>query len=309
MALVNRFSLARRLITVYLICCVLPVQAAVTEITSDIVYAQAVQIEKEVNQLKRYYNIAASNPVVPVNADLKPYHVLAKSYVILIKLSQFRSKQGLQRFSPLALEPAVKTEDKLNWAQTQRILTEVEIIKTFLGIPGGVSPATPVQGKRSVDVFNKLNQISYDLDTLNGEPGTPSMVYSELRRINEDVNVIMRYTVKADTAFPPTRLPNAIPADSLHAAFEFMNEIQKLLRKLALDVTDYSVFDKTDNIVPADVFNMVTLCFAELQRIKAQLGMNHAIASAAEYQEGKTPADVTQLLGYMTNKLHLVNVQ
>jgi hypothetical protein len=54
---------------------------------------------------------------------------------------------------------------------------------------------------------------------------------------------------------------------------------------------------------------MVTLCNAELQVIKVKLGLLHDITPAAEYHEDKTPAEVVQLLGYVTNKLHLVKVR
>ena len=307
MHFLNHFSRICRLISAVFLCaCMFPVQAAVIEITPDMVYAQALQVEKEIALLKGFYNISAVNPVPPVEADLKPNHVWQKAYAIQLKLNIFRRKQGLPGFSPVTQEPDLKMSPRTAWGQVQRTLTEIRIIKTYLGIPGEVSPATPAHDIRPIDVFNKLNQISYDMDTLIGEAINPSYVYAEVIRTNEDVNGIMRITGTADIAVPPPRKPNAIPRDSLVAVFFLMDEIQRLQNELGIETTDFGVFRKTDNVVPSDVFNMVTLCLAELQLIKAQLGMKHTFTVPAEFHEGKTPAEVLQLLGYVTHKLSLI---
>lgn len=284
-------------------------QTAQAEITPSTVYAQAVQIEKEIELLKRYYNITLHNPVAPVEADLQPRHVWQKTYVILIKLSIFRRKHGLSGFSPLVHEPTIKQDPRNSWGQTQRILTEIKIIKAYLGIPGEVSPVAPMQGKRPIDVFNKLNQIAYDMDALNNEAISPSYVYAEVLRINEDVNDLMRKIGTADTAVPPARNPAATPVDSLAQAFVLMETIQKMQRQLGLETTNLDVFRKKDGVVPADVFNMVTLCLGEIQLVKARLDLAHSVTHPAEFHEGKTPAEVTQLLGYVTNKLRLIKLQ
>lgn len=285
----------------------MPGQAANTEISPSLSYAQAVQIEKEIALMKRHYKIAAQNPVMPIDAELKPRHAWQNGYMILIKLNMFRRKHGLSGLSPVELEPALELQPLATWSQTQRILTEIRIVKMHLGIPGGISPATPVQGKRLIDVFNKLNQISHDMDALNGEAISPSYVYAEALRLNEDINDVMRQTATTDTSVPPARTPEVTPADSLQAAFGLMEEIQRIQRKLGIEITDFSPFNKQDKIVPADVFNMIGMCLAEIQPIKVQLSMKHKLTPAAEFHKGKIPADVVQLLGYNTNKLHLVN--
>ena len=306
----TRFFWASWLISILCACgWTLPTQAAISDITPNEVFSEALQIEKEIDLLKHHFNITVVNPNVPIEADLQPRHVWQRAYVILLKLSVFRRKHGLPSFAPLTFEPALKLEPAMNWGQTQRILTELRIIKKHLGMSGEVSPANSVQGKQSIDVFNKLDQIAFDLDNLNGEPINPSYVYAEVQRINEDVNSIMRNTGTFDNAVPPPKNPNVTPKDSLHAAFVLMDEVQRLQRQLGLDITNFSVFHKTDNVVPSEVFRMVTLCLAELQIIKAKLGILHNFTPAAEFYEGKTPVQVVQLLGYVANKLHLVDVK
>jgi hypothetical protein len=287
----------------------LPVVAAEKGITPNEVFSEALQIEKEINLLKRHYNLAVVNSVAPIETDLQPRHIWQTSYVVLLKLNIFRHKHGLQGVVPIAVAPAVKLEPTMNWGQMLRILTELMIIKNNLGISGEVTPASPVQDKRPIDVFNKLNQIAYEMDVINGEPISTSYVYAEALRFNEDVNSILRESGISDAAVPPPNNPNATPQDSLNAAVTLMEEVLRLQRQLGLATTDFSAFHKTEKVLPSDALNMVTLGLAELQVIKARLGMEHTITPAAEFYEGKTPTQVVQLLGYVTNKLRLVKVR
>lgn len=307
----NRFFRIARIITVLCgIGSALPVQASENNITLDAVYVQTMQIEKEIDLLKRYYKITATNPVAAIEAELLPHHIWQKTYAILTKLNIFRLKHGLTGFSPVVQEAELKLDPRANWGQMLRILTEIKIAKNYLSIATEVSPPTPTQSKRTIDIFNKLNRISYDMDALNGEPISPAYVYAEAMRLNEDVNAILYKAGVTDTAVPPVRNEVATPKNSLDAAFTLLTQIQRIQRQLGLVTTDLSVFRKNDQdtVIPADVFNLVTLCLGELQLVKARLELSHKITPAAEFQEDKTPADVTQLLGYVTNKLSLVEL-
>lgn len=284
-------------------------QAAQAEIAPSDVYAQAVQIEKEIDLLKRHYHITAKGAAVPVEADLRPRHTWEKAHLIQVKLNIFRTKHGLPLVSPVTQQPMLQVDPRLPWAQTQRILTEIKIIKRLLGVSGEVSPATVVQGKRPIDNFNKLNQISYDLDTLNGETINASYVYAEAMRFHEDLAALLRRLEVPDTAAPPAKSVNTPPRESLKAAFDLMSEVQRVQRLAGLETTDFKVFAKTENaeiIVSADVFNMVSMSLAELQVLKAKLGLRYEFTPPADIHEGKTPSDVTQLLGYSANQLRLI---
>ncbi len=283
-----------------------PVQAAPVEITPSDVYAQAVLIEKEVELLKRHYHVATKSDVVPVEAELRPRHVWQNAHLIQVKLNIFRTRHGLPSMSPVTLQPLLQVDPRLPWAQTQRILTEIKIIKRLLGVPGEASAVSPVQGKRPIDVFNKLNQVSYDLDTLNGEAINPAYVYAEAMRSYEDVTALLRRLGIPDTAAPPPKPVNAQPRDALIAAFALMSEVQRLQRLAGLETVNFKAFDKTEKVVPSDVFNMVSMNLAELQMLKAKLGMAQDITPPAALHEGKTPSDVTQLLGYAVNRLRLI---
>jgi hypothetical protein len=196
----------------------------------------------------------------------------------------------------------LEMQSRMPWAMTQRILTELDIAKFFLGIPGHTPAAVAVSGKRPIDVYNKLSQISSELDLLN-TPVTPSEVYSEVRRLNEDVNVTLRFMRIIESAVPPVRRRDLQPRDSLAAVLGVLDEIGRIQRSYGIKPVDFKALDKGDKTVPDDLLMMVELTLTEFQRIKAQLGMMHNITPPSVYSENKKPDDVVQLLGYIANKL------
>lgn len=275
------------------------------EATSADLYAQALRIEQEVGLLKQHFHVTAQAQVAAFSdGDLKPRHIRAQCYILLYKLGKLRRRHGLAYIAPGESEPSLDTGG-LPWGALQRILTELQVVKFYLGIPGQARAPAPVPGKRSVDVYNKLHQTSAELDLLTS-PVTPSEVYGEVKRLNEDVDAVLRHLRIFDAAVPPARRENLQPRDSLRAEFALLDEIQRIQRGYGLDTVDFKDFDLGDKTTPDDVFAMVELTLAEWQRVKARVGLNHLITGPASFAENKAPADVVQLLGYVADKLRLV---
>jgi len=272
------------------------------EATPSDVYAQAVRIEQEVEILRRHFEVTGKARFEAKTGDLKPRHTWAQSYVILLKLGKLRRKVGLSYIDPVGVEPTLDMPPTRSWSMTQRILNEIHIIKFYLDIPGQAPAAVPVSGKRTIDVFNKLHQISGELELLT-DPATPGEVYSEAKRLNEDVDAVLRHLRIFEKAMPPLRRENLQAKDSLRAVFEVLGETQRIQRLYGMETTDFKGFDTGEKAVPDDVFGMVILALAEWQRVKAQIGMTHHITVPASYEENKAPADVVQLLGYIADKL------
>ena len=279
--------------------------ARAAEATPNEVYAQAVRIEAEVESLKRHFKITGKARVEAKSGDLKPRHVWAKTYVILLKVGKLRRKQGLTFIVPANVEPLLDMPPSQPWGMTQRILTEIAIFKQRLDIPGQPPAAVAVSGKRPIDSYNKLHQISGDLDLLVGA-STPNDAYSEAKRLHEDVTALLRHQRIFDEAVPPPRRDNLQPKDSLQAVFALIGEIQRIQRTHGLTTTDFKGFEMGDKTTPDDVLGLIELALAELQSLKARLGMTHAVTPSGSYEENKTPADVVQLLGYVTAKLREV---
>ena len=268
-------------------------------------YAEAVQIEKEVDLLLKHFKISERMNPKPYKAELKPRHVFEKAYVVLTEVQILREKNRFSRFSIVSLEPKMSVDSELVYEQTQRILTEIRIIKTRLGISAQVSAAKIYSGKRPIDVFNKLHQISLNIELLNREPISPNNVFSVVMKIDQDVDTILRHRLVDDQTFPPAKVKGATPADALVSVFALMGEIQRLQGQVGIARTDFSAFEQRKEVLPSDVFNMVGMAFAELQTLKASLDIT-TIAPPAERFKGKTPADSQQLMGWVTRKLHLI---
>ena len=278
------------------------------EATPNDVSAQVVRIQAEIESLKRHFNITGKAQVEPKSGDLKPLHVWAETYVVLLKLGKLRRKHGLPYIEPVGMEPLLDMPPNQPWAMTQRILGEIAILKYTLDIPGPPPAALQLRGVRPIDTYNRLHQVSGEIDLLVGT-STPSEVYSEAKRLNEDVNAILHQQGILEQAVPPPRRDNLQPKDSLQAVFTLLAEVQRLQRAHGLSTTDFKGFEMGDKAAPNDVIGLIELALAELQRLKAQFGMKHAISASGLYEEGKTPSDVVQLLGYVSAKLRAITAQ
>ncbi len=284
----------------------LNVQAEAT-ITPSEVYGQVLLIEKETELVKHHFNYAKQPiAVAEVNANIMPRHVWQKCYMLQKKLVAFRRKHQLDALTPVEIEPVKDMDPRYTWAQTQRILVEIRIIRMLLGISGEAGAALPVEGKVPLDVFNKLSQIEAEWDALTGADFDASYAFGQAMRLNEEVDVILRHLGLFDDAIPPEKNVTAIPANSLTQIFLVLEQLQRLKKLAGLDIADLSAFRKTEQITAYDVFNMICLTLAELQPLKYQIGLRHVVTVPANHYENKTPADVLQLLGYVTNKLVLI---
>ena len=147
--------------------------------------------------------------------------------------------------------------------------------------------------------------ISADLDLLTS-PVSPSEVYGEVKRLDEDVDAVLRQLRIFDTARPPPRQGNLQPRDSMRAVFAALAEVQRVQRAYGMATVDFQGFDMGEKTTPDDVFGLVELTLAEWQTVKARVGLNHVITAPAGLEKNKTPTDVVQLLGYVTDKMRLV---
>lgn len=282
--------------------------AAASEFTSNDVYVQTLRIEQEVAALKRHFKITEKARVEPMSGDLQPRHVTAKSYVLLLKLGKLRRKLGLPYVEPVSHEPQLETSSRQSWAMTQRLLMELAILKRVIDIPGQAPAAVAVSGKRPIDNYNRMNQISADLDLLAGVV-TASDVYIEAKRLNDDVDAVLHHLRLFEKAVPPPRRENLRPKDSLRTVFAVLAEIQRLQQSHGLQLTDFRGFDLDDKTVSDDVLSLVGLARVELSRLKFQLGMQHDITPPSRYVDDKTSSDVVQLLGYVVNKLREIRAR
>lgn len=282
-------------------------QSFANEITPSDVYAQVLRIATETILLKKYFNKTeqVTAPIIEIN--LKPRHVWSKMYVILIKISLLRRLKGLMYMEPTYIEPAQEINPSYPWEQTQRILTEIAILKRQLGISGErPKEIAVIPGKRPLDVFNKLNQISYDWTALLGGQIKPDIVYGEAMRLNSDIDDLLLLDTITDSAIVPKKIPESTSHNSLQTVCDILIEIQRLQLNLNIQVTDLNIFCEKLDVTPEDVFDLLSIALIEIQTIKAQRNLIHNVTPGAVYVRGKTPADVRQLLTYILRKLKLI---
>ncbi len=283
-----------------------PVDAATGGITPSAVFAEALRIEKEVELIKEHLELTEIKPATEVYANLLPRHTWQQSYLIQLKINLFRRQRGFPILAANNLEPVLNVEPAMVYEQILRLQTEIHLLKRRFGINKTVPAQEMVPGKKPIDVFNKLNYISMQWDIINRSEISPANVYAEVKRVNEDVDGILHYLGRQDTAFPPPKKPDAKPEDSLATAYELLQEVQRLQQLAGLERVDLQVFSKIKKPLPSDVLNMVSMVLAELQIMKAHLGLNASLTPPAEQHVEKTPAEVNQFLGYVANKLRQI---
>jgi hypothetical protein len=271
------------------------------------VYAQILQIDAETELVKNHFNMDKKPvEVIDIVADIEPRHVWQKCYMLQMKLMVFRRKHQLNTIAPVDEEPSERVNFNGVWAQTQRTLTTIRVIRKMLGIQGETTTPMQIAGKSSLDMFNKLTHIEAEWDVLAGSGFDATYAFDQTLRLNEDVDLVLRQLGIFDNAVPPVKNPHGTPVDSLAQAFLVLEQVQRLQKLAGLRIANLSAFHKTEKVTPADVFNLVSLTLADLQQIKARVGLTHAITPPASYHIGKKPADVGQLLGYITRKLALI---
>lgn len=281
-------------------------QATDAIVDPSVVFAEALRIEKEVDLIKSHLGLSTVKPAIQVYTQLLPRHSWQKSYLIQLKINLFRRQRGFPVLAANNLEPVLRMEPVLVYEQTQRLLTEICLLKKRLGISQVVPPQPIEEAKRPLDVFNKLNSISLQWDVINRSEISPTDVYAEVKRLNEDVDVILNYLNVQDTAFPPPKKSSARSVEMLVSSFVLLAEVQRLQQLAGIARVDFELFKNDENVLPSDVLNMVSVILAELQTLKAHLGLNNRLTPPVEQHSEKLFADVDQFLGYVASKLRLI---
>ena len=288
--------------------CLLTLIVSANKITPNEVYAQSELIQKHVHFLLKHYSIKHTplKDKVIFSTSLKPRDVWQKAYEILIKINMFRAAHGMVRMEPVGMEPVEHLNPDMVYGQTQRILTEIKIAETRLGIKIPKFQLKKYKNKKPLDVFNNFSRISIAFDELNRSELSPNYVFAETMRIYDDLTTILNYLGLEDNTVPGTRLDKATPSESLKISMKVLSQIQKLQRSVGIETVDFSSFNKR-HATPSDVYTVTEMIIAELQPIKAYIGLTSSITPPALSYTNKVPADIEQLMGWNFKKISLIN--
>ena len=293
------------IIKLFFFLCLVSFIHAGDKITPSEVYSQVIQIKKEIVVLKKYLNINTSVKNEQINSKLKPRHAWQKTYEIFIKINILRASYNMPKIEPANLQPVLNINPILTYEQTQRILTELRIFKTRLGINKQITHNQSFINKTPLDVYNELNNISKELDLLNGTQFNPSYVFGETIRIYKDLTTVLEHLNIKDTTIPTIRKNKATPKDTFNVSMNILSKIKYIQLVAGIEGIDFSSFKK-EIITPSDVFGINEIILAELQTIKAKLGLKNNITPAAKTYFHKTPSDVEQMLGWCLRRISLI---
>jgi len=279
-------------------------------ITPNDVYAQVMLISKEIHFLLKYHELEHNHKEVlartNIKTKLKPRTTWQKTYEIMIKVNILRKSHNMPIIEPINIEPILELDPAMVYEQTQRILTELRIIKYRLDIKNRQYKPSKYSNKTPQDVFNELNHISASLDTINKSVFTPSYVFGEAMRVYDDLTTILNYLNIKDDTIPTKRDNSATPLETFSTAMKIIEAIRTLQKRVSIETVNFSSFKKK-NPSPSDVFTMVQMILSELQTIKANIGLFHYITPAATSYNSKTPADVDQLMNWNLRKVLLID--
>ncbi len=277
------------------------------EITTNEVYAQVYHINEEIKLLNQHFNIQGEVEVFELKTKLAPRHTWQKTYEVTYKINILREKLGLPVFAAPSIEPRRKIIPLYIYEQTQRILVELHIIKLFLGIEERASNLPTFSGKAPTDVFNLFNNISYQLDLLNGISFTPSHVFSQAIRILDDINILLSTLEIIDSTIPPPKQKGMKPSNVFETALELLKEVQRLQRFSNIKDIGIHGLKPDKKITPSEVFSLLGTILAELQTVKAYLHLTWSLTPIAKHYENKSPNDVQQVLGWALRRVKLIN--
>lgn len=278
-------------------------------ISTNDVYSQAVLINDNVKFLLSHYKIKHHHDEFEKStvflSDVRPRNVWQKTYEIMIKINILRNKHKLPTIEPANIEPVLNLNPELVYEQTQRLLTELKIFQTRMGIAAPVLKPKTFTDKTPADVFYNLSHASELLDELNEGVFTPSNVFAENIRVYDDLTAILQHLNIEDKTIPYKINYDSKTADTLNIAKSMLEIINKLHAKAGIGLVNFSDY-RVDEATSSDVFGLTQMIIAELQPIKAYIGLNEFITPAARKYNGKTPVEVNQLMSWCLRKLQLI---
>lgn len=294
---------------IFVLLCLISLALSAKSITPNEVFSEVALIHDEIHYLLKHYGVKHDHKKIimdtKIDAKVKPRNVWQKSYEILVKINMLRVSHHLSRIEPVGMEPVIYLNPDMTYEQTQRILTEIRIFKTRMGIKNLPYKHQTFKNKTPQDVFNELSHISASFDELNKTEFSHSYVFSETMRIYNDLSSILQHIKIKDNTIPSKRDPNATPLHITHKIVKILDKIKYLQRSVGIETVDFSAFFKA-NPTPSDVFTLTQMILAELQTIKAYIGLTNYVTEAALTYSNKSSVDVDQLMSWNLRKILLI---
>ncbi len=277
-------------------------------ITPNEVYSQVMLVTDEVHYLFEYFGIKHDHDGIikrtKISTRMMPRNTWQITYEIMVKINILREEYNLPIIEPINMMPVLELNAELVYEQTQRVLSEIHILKYRLGIESPKFKVKKFKRKTPLDVFNSLVHISISFDELNKGILTPSHVFSENMRLYDDITDILQTLEIKDKTIPRKKVIGQTPAMVFDIGMNTLEKIKQLQIGAGIGFVDFKEFKK-GNESPSEVYTITQMIIAELQTIKAYLKIDSITPAATKYNT-KTPAEVGQLMSWNLRKLNLI---
>jgi len=271
--------------------------AKITPKTPNDVYSYAMLLKKEVEYLRKKSGIYEPFPVVSVDRNKKPRHVIQKALEILSKINRYRLNYDFGAITIPPYPPRNITPQDV-YDIVRRLDGEVRIFIDDTQFLENLK-VEHFEGKTPSDVYMLLWSISLGFDALLGINGyTPTDVYALSEKIVRISQFLRQSQNIYDNVKKPERRENMYPNHALYASIDFLKKIAKGEKHLWIEPTDIPSIPHRI-ITPTEVYDLLQYNIAELQRIKYRLGLERYFETV-KLKEKKTSSDVVQNLKYAT---------
>ncbi len=271
---------------------VLSAASSAQEATPADVYSVLVQVRSQVELLREGAGVSGNWPRVSAALDVKPHHVLQKSFEALGKVNRLRAIRGLGPITIPAF-PAREITPNEVLSSCERLLGELRILST-----GRVSSWSELEEGRTIiaqDNYELLASASLGLDAVLGVRGfTPDDVLQQSLIVLENAR-FLRLSQNLPLDVPePDRVHGKHSNHALAEARDLLAVISRAEENLWIPACAIPEIPRR-RIEPAEVYDMLQIVLAEQQRIKFRLGLDRHFPTPP-LESGRTPDDVIRNL-------------
>ncbi|SFP54251.1 hypothetical protein [Hydrogenimonas thermophila] len=284
-----------RIIVILALFLTIPLTAKIAPKRPSDVYAYAMLLKKEVEYLRKKAGIDSPFPVVTIDRNKQPRHVIQKALEILSKINRYRLNNNYGAITIPPYPPREITPQDV-YDIVRRLDGEVRIFidnNKFLER----LKVEHFEGKTPSDVYMLLWSISLGFDALLGIHGyTPTDVYALSEKVVR-ISQFLRHSQNIyDNVKKPKKKENMHPNHALYTSINFLKKIAEGEKRLWIEPAD---IPNTPHrvITPTEVYDALQYNIAELQRIKYRLGLERYFETYKP-KEKKTPSDVVQNIEY-----------
>ncbi len=277
------------------------------EKTPNDVYMVTEHILGYLIKYRRYRGIRTVPRQVPPQAEMKPRHVYTKTVESLEKASRLRKQAGLGDIA-LPGHPLREITPSEVYQQAVRLDEELGIVYRNTGMKyvsfQESMPGAIYRDKTPSDVFTKMWEISYLLDTIVGQEGyKPADVYRQAKRIVAIIVGLREHLEETQKVLLPTKKEDIVPADVLKKADETTSLLNRVKQRAGIFERAVPRSYPVGKVTPDDVFNKMGLILSDLITLQIHFGVVKEFSAPQPANNEKTPADVYQEIEYANGLL------